>query len=371
MIAPTHRLIEEFVSLVRIDSEGPDCGAFREHLAKALRERFGLNPIVQKTAESANLLVRVPGVPGLPPILLCAHMDTVGPGKGIKPVVLEDRITSDGTTILGADNKAAIAVFLQFLEVWKKFDLPIRPLEILFTYGEESGLLGARALDPSLIHSREGLCFDAAGPFGRITVAGPWYNRYEVVVHGRSSHAGIAPDQGINAIQAAAFLILSFPNGRVNATTTGNVGTVRGGRQNNIVPDEAVFTGELRSLDPAQIDRWLGRMNRAIQAARLGYGVEVDFNIVQEFQGFRFGRNDPLLKAVRAAMRRVDIEPVSERHNGGSDANILNALGIRTLNLSVGMENVHSTSEYIRIEDLEACFEFLYEFLIVREQTRA
>lgn len=371
MTTPSDRLVEEFISLVRIDSEGPDCAAFREHLAKTLRTRFGLKPILQKTADSANLLVRVPGLPGLPPLLLCAHMDTVAPGKGIKPLVKNGRIVSDGTTILGADDKAAIAVFLQFLERRKTLRLRTRPLELLFTYGEESGLLGARHLDPSLLHSREGLCFDAAGPFGRITVAAPWYDRYEVTVHGKASHAGIAPEQGVNAIRAAADLILAFPNGRLNATTTANIGTVRGGRQNNIVPDETILTGELRSLNPATINRLLRRMRRTVETVRRRHRVRIDLKVVQEFQGFRFHADDPLLKTVRTAMRRIGVTPVPERHNGGSDANILNALGIRTLNLSVGMEQVHSTSEFIRIEDLRRSLEFLHAFLTPTEHPHA
>lgn len=359
----TKKLIEEFITLVKIDSEDLECSKIQKYLIRTFEKRFKVKVIKQKTMQSSNLLINVEGDKSLKPLLLSAHMDTVSPGKNINPVISKDKITSDGKTILGADNKSAIAVFLQALEILKKKKAKIRPLEILLTYGEEQGLLGARNFDFSLLKSREGLCFDSGGSFGRITIAAPWYASYTITFQGKASHAGIAPEKGINAIKSIAELITKLPSGRLDKYTTANVGTIKGGRQNNIIPDTAIITGELRSLKKENINILLEKIKDYSEKIAKKTRCKKNIKIKHEFSGFYFSLSDPLIKSVTETMKKMSVKPVFEKHNGGSDANIFNGHGIKTLNLSIGMQNVHTVNEYITIKDFVNALRFLVIFL--------
>ena len=198
-----------------------------------------------------NLIAREEGDD---PLLLSAHMDTVEPGRGIKPTIEGDRIVSDGTTILGGDCKAGVAAILEGLESVVEEGLPRRTLQLAFTRGEEIGLVGARNMDFSMITADEAVVFDGNGPVNKLTGSSPTYVSFEVNITGRSAHAGVEPEKGLSAIKIAAEIISELPQGRLDEETTFNVGTISGGSVRNAVPEQATFTGEFRSRNLETLD---------------------------------------------------------------------------------------------------------------------
>jgi tripeptide aminopeptidase len=355
--AVTQDLIEEFFRLVRIDSDTLDCTKMVAYLVNMFKIYLNTDALEQKTGQSSNLVFKMGEPQGNgadhPPLLIAAHMDTVTPGKGVRPLLKEDRVVSSGDTILGADNKTAIALFVYGLRLAQENRLKVRPLEIVFTYAEEMGLLGANKFDYSLISAKEGFCFDSDGDIGGITVSAPNYMRFELEVLGRSAHSGIAPEKGINAIAALSSIISKLKWGRLNSRLTTNIGTIEGGRANNIVPDRAVITGEIRSPDLARIRERLKAMKKVCSAQCKRSRAKYKLNIFKEFDGYGIGPSEPLLVNMTRLMKDLGIRPKIEKSNGGSDANIFNAHGIRTLNLAVGMENVHTTKEFVKVRNLQ------------------
>jgi tripeptide aminopeptidase len=290
-------------------------------------------------------------------------MDTVAPGRDVRPALVKDRIVAESDTVLGADDKSAIAVYIQALRIAKEHRIPLRPLEFVFTDGEEMGLVGAKRLVPGLVTAREGLCFDTSGRPGSVYIAAPTYDRYEIEVFGRAAHSGIEPEKGLNAIRIMAEIVGRIPGGRIDADTTANIGTVRGGRQNNIVPDQCVITGEVRSLTRSKTARFLSRIRSTARAIVRKRGGRMKFSATREFEGFSFRESDPFLRSVTAGMRACRLPVSLMTSNGGSDANIFNAAGVRTLNCGIGMQNVHTKKEFIRVRDLADTLRFLVRFI--------
>ena len=234
------RLVNSFCELVRIDSPSNEEEEVSKHLEERLR-RLGFQ--VERDAYG-NVIASEPGDG---PLLLSAHMDTVEPGRGIKPQVRGDRIESDGTTILGGDCKAGVAAILEGLEATAEEGKARRPVQVVFTRDEEIGLVGASKLDYSMIRAKESVVFDGNGPVNRITGASPTYMRFDVTVKGRAAHAGVEPENGLSAIRIATDIISELPQGRLDEETTFNIGMISGGSVRNAVPAEAAFGGEFRS----------------------------------------------------------------------------------------------------------------------------
>jgi len=365
--AQTQSLIDEFFRLVRISSESFNCGPISDYIAGIFRTELGAQVTVQKSGNIVNLVAKLAGSPGKTTLLLGAHMDTVSPGTNIRPVLVKDRITAESDTVLGADDKSAIAVYIQALRLCRDNKIPLRPLEFVFTDGEEMGLMGAKKLDYSLLTAGEGLCFDTSEDVGNITIAAPTYIRYEIEVLGRAAHSGIEPEKGLNAVKLMAEIVRKLPTGRIDAETTANIGTIRGGRQNNIVPDHCLVTGEIRSRSPSKVNRLLSSIRTMARTTVKKGGGKSRFNSEKEFQGFSFKENDAFLGSVVTAMKDCGFKPVLAKSNGGSDANVFNAAGIRTLNCAIGMQNVHTNREYIRVRNLAGALRFLVRYISLNE----
>ena len=241
------RLVASFCELVQIDSPSDEEEDMAIHLTDRL-DRLGFT--VVRDAHG-NVIA---SEEGQDPLLLSAHMDTVEPGRGINPIIKGDRITSDGTTILGGDCKAGVAAIMEGLESVSENRISRRPLQVVFTRGEEIGLVGATNLDYSLINAKEAVVFDGNGPVNTITGASPTYMRFDVTVKGRAAHAGVEPEKGLSAIRIATEIINDLPNGRLDDETTFNVGLISGGSVRNAVPAEATFGGEWRSMNAETLD---------------------------------------------------------------------------------------------------------------------
>jgi tripeptide aminopeptidase len=281
-----------------------------------------------------------------------AHVDTVEPGLGVKPVVDGDVVRSDGTTILGADDKSGVAAMIVALEELVKPGAKHGDLYFLFTSAEEIGLAGVTHLDFKNIKADYGYILDSHGPIGGVIVAAPYHYHYDIRVKGRASHAGIAPDKGISAIKIASRIVSRLPQGRLDRETVANIGLIDGGKATNIVAEECAVKGEYRSLDrdkPAKVENIVRRI-----VDRFGKGaVSIETTFEKLYDGFAIDRDSDFIRLTDAAVRGIGIEPRYEKTNGGSNTNIYNQNGIPSLTLASGMEDLHSTKEYIRIDDLE------------------
>jgi tripeptide aminopeptidase len=351
------RLLETFLALIRIDSPSGEEAAIAQELATRLGD-IGLT--VEGDAMN-NVLAKLPGQGA--PLLLAAHMDTVMPGHGVKPVVKDGVVYSDGTTILGADDKAGIAVILEVLQIMTERELPHPPLEVVITVREEVGLEGAKGLDLARLTAKTGVSLDSGNMPGTIVVAAPTHNVISAVMHGKAAHAGSSPEAGVNAIAAAAQAVVNMPLGRIDAETTANIGTIKGGRARNIVPDRVELTGEARSRELAKLEAQTARMVEALQDAAQRSGATVDVEVTRAYEGYQLTEADPVVSGLVRACRAVGVEPAPVPSGGGSDANIFNAHGMQVVNLSTGAYQGHSTEEHIAVADMVTCAEILLEYI--------
>lgn len=345
------RLIETFVDLARISSPSWHEGPVIDYLAARLDD-LGIPWQLYPCGESHNMLIRVEGTAPGTPVLFSGHLDTVTPCDNVKPQVTASRISSDGTTILGSDDKCAVAQFLEGLRVIRETGMPHGPIEVLLSCAEEIGLKGAAAFDTSALRARHAFVFDSGGSVGTIVLRAPYQITMAVTVRGKAAHAGMEPEKGISAIMALADIIHRLPSGRIDAETTANVGTISGGRATNIVAQEAFCRLEVRSLDRKKLARVEKQIRDIIRQRSTAWGARAGIARNLEYEGFSISQSDFLVKTAAAALGRLRIRPRFVSSGGGSDTNILNRAGIRAVNLSCGMQKVHTTDEFILTRDL-------------------
>jgi tripeptide aminopeptidase len=345
------RLAELFTDLCRIPSP---FGHERACADRVIAELRGMG-LEAEEDETGNLLARMDGR-GDRSVLLCAHLDTVETEAPIEPVLVDGGWENAHDGILGADNKAAVAVML---EVARRALNPSHPpppvgLELLFTVSEEDALVGAKAFDVGRLRSEFGYVFDHATPIGEVVVASPTYFRIEASFLGKSAHAGIRPEDGRSAVLAAALAIAAMPLGRIDDQTTANVGSVRGGTgSTNVVPDRCRVLAETRSLDPARVEDIVAKMVDALHDGAAHAECDVDVVCEKLFTGFKVRQSAPELAAAEAALRACGYEPRRIQTGGGSDANALQAAGFPCINLANGTERNHEATERVSVAALE------------------
>jgi tripeptide aminopeptidase len=320
----------------------------------------------QAGSDSGNLFARIPAQngTGAPPILLCAHLDTVPLAAPVQPVLSDDGWENAADGVLGADNKAAIAVILALLRD-AVHDGPAVDLELLFTVGEEHALAGANAFDASRLRSRYGYVFDHASPIGEIVLSSPCHFRLDAHFHGAAAHAGIRPQDGRSAILAAAQAITSMPHGRIDEQTTVNVGTISGGSAINVVPEHCMLLAEVRSRSEEQAHSTLDDVVGAINVAAnlTDCDCDVDITITQTFSAYGMSpRNQAVLLAERA-LSSCGYQPVHISSGGASDANALIVKGIDVVNLANGTERNHEPDERVSVNALEGMLDVALELL--------
>lgn len=359
------RLLECFIQLVEVESPSGGERQLADFLIGRL-STLGL-PVQEDDAgkraggTAGNLIVRVPG--NGPALLLAAHMDTVTPCRGVRARVIDGVVRSSGDTVLGSDDKAAVAAILEMLTVLKESGLPHPALEIVFTIWEEGGLRGSGLLDPALLTARNGFTLDSEGPPGTIVTRAPSQDRLVFTVRGRSAHAGISPQEGINAIQVAARGLSFMQLGRLDAETTANVGVINGGQATNIVPDVVRIEGEARSLDRDKRRRQSRHMVEALEAACIAQGATLEKEVSLLYQDFHLDEEAFPVKIATQAMDKLGLSSRLVSSGGGSDANNFNSRGIATANLGIGMQKVHTTEEYIMVSDLVLTTRILIQIL--------
>lgn len=306
--------------------------------------------------ESGNLLARLPAVGGNggTPIFLCAHLDTVPPSGPIEPVVADGVVTNGARTILGADDKAAVAVLLEAARLLLAEGRPHAGIELLFTTREETGLEGAFAFDVSRLQARFGFVYDYSGAVGEVVAAAPSGRVIDVLVTGRPAHAGINPEDGRSAIVAAARGISDLRLGRIDDETTANVGLIDGGSALNVVPAHCRIAVEARSRDERKLAELLQEILDCFSFAATVSECEVEATVEDKYRGYRLAPYDPALVLARAALERAGFTPREVAVCGGSDANVFNERGLHCVNVANGMANVHTADEQIAVADLDA-----------------
>jgi tripeptide aminopeptidase len=308
-------------------------------------------------SNAGNLLARLPGR-GPESILLCAHLDTVPLAATVEPVIVDGGWENANPGILGADNKAAVAVMLELARRLRAAPQAAQVgLELLFTVCEEVALQGAKAFDRAALISRFGYVFDHATPIGEIVLAAPTYYRIVAEVHGRAAHAGIRPEAGRSAIAAAARGVAAMELGRLDPETTANVGTITGGSNANVVPEYCRVEAEARSLDSARAEAVATEMVDHLQEAADAGECDLDITIERMFEGFQTRAREPQVVLAEHALEACGYAPKHIVTGGGSDANALMAAGFPCTNLANGTERNHEPTERVSIDALNGMLE--------------
>ncbi len=354
-------IVEYFIDLIRIDSESKN---EKEVAVRIADDLIGMGAEVHFDSAHdhtggnvGNLYARFKGDIEKDPILFCAHMDTVKPGNGITPVLERGMIHTDGTTILGSDDKSGIAQIVCAIHKLQEAGEKLPPIEILFTISEEIGLLGAKHADYNWFKSKMGYALDSH-TVGEFMTAAPSQNSIRYIIHGKESHAGMNPQDGVNAIQIAASAIAKIKLGRIDEETTCNIGVIEGGLATNIVPNKVVIKGEARSHDPKKLaavtQRMTDAIKQAVEEAKTGFFTPTaDVHVHQEYQSFSVPDDAEVVRLAVEASKNAGLEPRTYRGGGGSDANIIGRQGIAMIVGGTGMDNVHTVNEKIKISDLE------------------
>ncbi|MGB4504451.1 MAG: M20/M25/M40 family metallo-hydrolase [Syntrophaceticus sp.] len=368
------RLFQEFITLAEIVSP-----SFKEReLADYLKNRLnklGLTVEEDDTAakiggSTGNLLARLPGREEFSPLFFACHMDTVTPCEGIR-VIFEDGVfRPHGDTILGGDDKAGIACLLEVLAMLRDGGQPHCPLEILLTVGEEHGLLGSKNFDINRLSSRMGYVLDSNGFPGTIVTAAPAQNVLYITVKGRSAHAGFEPERGVNAIRIASEAISQLRLGRIDEETTSNIGIIEGGKATNIVPDVVYIQGETRSLDRNKLNDITEEIIREFEQIKEIPGAGSDIRVTFEYPEYRLEPDQQVVQFAAEAIKRAGLDVRLEISGGGSDANIFNAAGMEVANLAVGMQNPHTTDEFLESQDLIDVVHILWEIIQLNSSFR-
>jgi tripeptide aminopeptidase len=370
------RLADEFARQACIASPSFREGEISRYLVERF-ERLGMTVVMDDAgpkvgSESGNLIATLAANgKDCEPLLLSAHMDTVVPADGVQAVLKDGVFTSAGDTILGADDKAGLAEIIEALEVVREQNIPHGLIEVVITICEEKGLLGAKYLDYSKVVSKRGLALDTSGT-DRVINTAPAANKMRIVLTGRESHAGIAPENGVSAIVAAARGIAAMRLGRVDHETTANIGTIQGGQATNIIPRQVILEGEARSHDPvklqAQTDHMIACLTDAARACGTTINgetvaVTIETEVLSDYPHMAVAEGAGILQLVEKAANRLDRTIELRNGGGGSDANIFNGHGIETVIIGTGMTDVHTIHESVRVADMVRVAELLVEVI--------
>jgi tripeptide aminopeptidase len=360
------RLLSDFENLVRIDSLSLNERETADYLKRKLAEigcevteDYGAKAV---SGTAGNVIARFAGTDSsLTTVLLSAHMDTVTPGEGIRPVRDGNIIRSSGDTILGADDASGLSVILEVLRLLRENGGRYPDIEVVFSFSEEKGLLGAKALDIGKLRAKYGYVVDSGAPVSRIIVQAPTHVTFNVAIRGKAAHAGVEPEKGIDAVQVAARAIAEMQLGRIDEETTANLGVISGGSATNIVCDLVSIKGEVRSLDRQKLDANVDAILKAFDRNCRKAGAVLEFDPTTEYETYRISRSSKVCTRLQQAAERLGITLSFEAAGGGSDANIFNANGIECVVVSGGYSKPHTLEEYLDIGEFEKTVSLLYE----------
>ncbi|NQU18331.1 MAG: M20/M25/M40 family metallo-hydrolase [Candidatus Saganbacteria bacterium] len=353
------RLIKRFTDYVKIASPSGDEANFAKRLVFDLK-KLGLKPTRDRIG---NIFVRIKGnLPGAPTIMLNAHIDTVSPGKNIKPRIIDGNLRSNGKTILGADNKAGVAAIIEALTIIKEQDLPYGNILLVFTVQEETGLHGSKVVDRKKIKADYGFVFDGGSP-NMIHNAAPAQKNIEAWVIGRAAHAGVHPEHGINAIKVASVAIANMKLGRIDRETTANIGIIQGGKATNIIPPKVYLKGEARSRNTKKLKKQLQHMVSCLNKACRKYKARLHYKINDIYESFVVSRHEKVMRIAKRAINNTGLSAKIKASGGGSDANIFNKYRVPSIILGVGAHELHGVKERLSIKEFVLGTQLILELI--------
>lgn len=334
------------MDIVKIDSPSGEENDVADFIVHYLKDKVD---VIKKDA-IGNIYTRIEGKGT--PLFLAAHMDTVEPGRGIKPQIKEGYITSDGTTILGADNKVAVAGIIETIEQLKEKKILHRPLDILFTTTEETDSSGARGFDYSLLSAKQGYCFDRTDPVGTIVTASPFYERVDLTIHGQEAHAS-KPEGAINVLSILKELLNTLTIGVIDEDTIVNFGIIKGGFVRNTIPGELYLGGEVRSFVEEKLIKATDQIKDAVETITKKYKATYKIECVIENGGYKFSKDNQFLKQTETIIKQTGFTPNQVVAWGVSDGNTFYTKGLECINLGDGAEFAHEKRERIKIQNFE------------------
>lgn len=357
------RLIDIFVEVISLEGISGNERKVANYITSFL-ERLNLKPkeeSFEKFPEGNTGNVVCPVGNGGDFVLL-SHMDTARNTAGVKPLFLNDRITSDGSTVLGVDNRAGIASLLYALEKLKLDGDQLKDFTLAFTVQEETTLYGSMLIDLNG-NITKGYVFDSHTRPGNVICNSAGSIGFSIKILGKASHSGIAPEKGIDSVKIAAEAISKIQLGRIDEDSTANIGIIKGGSATNVIPELTEIEGEVRSMTPWKIDAKISEIKKVFDEASERHGGSIEFNSSWNFQPYNISADSEVYKKIECAIKKTGLTPIRNISKGGSDANSLNAKGIACVNLGIGAENPHSNDEFILYEDLKKTAEIAMELM--------
>ncbi|HVF43404.1 MAG TPA: M20/M25/M40 family metallo-hydrolase [Pyrinomonadaceae bacterium] len=370
------RIKNLLLELIQIDSVSREEREVAQRI-KQICEELGAEVFIDDAGgkvggNTGNVIARFPGtITSAEPIMMSAHMDTVVPGRGVRPIVEGDIIRTDGSTVLGGDDKSGCAVIIETIRCLQEQSIPHAPIDAVFSICEEVGLLGAKHMDMSKVRAKYGLVFDSDDP-GFLFTKGPSANHFEFKIRGLESHAGVAPESGISAIRIAAEAITAMKLGRIDEETTSNIGVIKGGEATNIITNLVTLRGEARSLDDAKLEAQTAHVIKCLEDAAAKHEVTVDgvttkgsveSHVTREYHSMDVPDDSRVVKLVIEAATRMGLDVKTLASGGGCDANIFNKRGIECANLGTGMRAIHTVKEWLDVKDMYASAEMTLEIM--------
>ena len=346
-MADQERLIKTLIDLIKIDSPSGEEDAMDLEVSSRL-ESMGL----EVSHDSYNNVIAKLEGKGKP-FMLSAHLDTVEPGRGINPVVDGGVLRSDGTTILGGDCKAGVAIVLEGLKSALVNNNKTRAIEVVFTRHEEGGLVGAHNLDFSMVSAKYGIVFDGEGPPNRIILSAPSQNVVTAQITGRAAHSGLEPEKGISALLIASEILGRLPLGRIDEETTSNIGRMEGGLKRNIIPEQAFLDGEFRSRSNEKLADLERKFRDVFDEVASRYPeANIELDITNSYQAYNIDPKSEPVAIIGRALASMGLEPILESTGGGSDANVFIEKGIAAIPVGIGVRDFHTTWETALIAEV-------------------
>lgn len=362
------RMLAEFFELVKIKCSTKDerevADVLKPRLANLGAEVSEDNVGEKIGGNCGNVFAYFKGnVASAPTIMFSAHLDCVEPCGGVEPKLENGIITSAGNTILGADDKAGVVGILEGLRVMKEQNIPHGDIQVVFTVSEEGGVNGSKNMDPALLKADLGFVLDSSGDPGKIIVMAPGQNKIQVTVHGKTAHAGIAPEEGVNAIVVAGKALAELKDGRIDFETTANVGNIKGGGATNIVPEKVEIVAEARSRNKEKLAAQTAHMVETFEKVAAANGGRAEVKVTKAYDPYVLTEEMPVVKLAQEAAKVIGLNPKLEGTGGGSDANFFNAYGVPSTVLGIGMAKVHTNDEYIKEEHIYQTGEFVLSLI--------
>ncbi|SDF52301.1 M20/M25/M40 family metallo-hydrolase [Sporomusa acidovorans] len=358
------RMLQEFLEMITIQ-----CSTRHERqIAEYVKAKLaGLKLVVTEDDTGAKIggecgnvfAYRQGNVADAPTLLFAAHLDCVEPCADIKPQIVDGRISSDGKTILGADDKAGVAAILEALRMIDEKNIACGDIQVVLTVAEEGGLNGSKNMDKTRLKADMGFELDSTSRPGGIIIQAPGQNKLQVTIHGKTAHAGLEPELGVNAITVAGKALAQVADGRIDGETTANIGMIRGGQATNIVPDRVELCCEARSREVNKLEALTRRIAVTFNEAAEANGARAEVVINKAYNPYTLSKDAPVVVLAQKAAEKVGLQPILEATGGGSDANFYNNYGVPCTVLGVGMQKVHTTEEFILEQDLYASAELV------------